>query len=502
MAKSRKPRNEIASSLSEDADAVELAEPETPSAAPDASFPEIDIDTDISTDIADKPKLKVETVSLQQARKLSSKDKKSLEDWSNKNVHKVRDAFFARQAEEARKQFGHDGVYLGSQSESLVICIGCPSLAFEYVIGQDGFPLGLVLQIVAKHGVGKSALLAEFGRWIDEAGGGMVLMENETKFNSHWYSSIMGEATYSRMRLHRCTSVENWQTQLTWAIQKMKQDMQGTKESPGPGPTFPVLFGVDSIMGKMSVETQEKIVGKTPGGGAGFAQSRSHPVEAGSITKYMRVVPALLDRWPFALVLINHLRMKTDSSGLPERNKTGGEQVNFQESFELEIKKLGGPAKKIQTANYEGVPLQLTCEKNSFGPTGRRANTRMLWHYTADEKTGKQTQTTIWDWDWATVDLLNKLLHDASANTYLRGRLKDSNVHLVCTESGDATNKAWSKSLGMTQSDAKPWSEVGKDIRRDKKLLNKIRDALGITRRPRLEGNYLTQLNALADGMP
>lgn len=312
--------------------------------------------------------------------------KKTLEAWGGEQRGKTMDTFIQKQAEEARKQFGHTAIYVGDETTSLVVGIPIPALAFEYVIAQDCFPLGLLVQIVAKYGVGKSGLLAEIARWFDLAGGGLVLCENETKFNPVWYSSILGAEAYSRVLMHRCKSVEDWQRHMSFAIKQMQYAMVGTKEAPGPGRTIPMVFGVDSVMGKMSEESQEKILGKVGDAkkkvkattGTGFAQARQHPVEAGSITKYMRTIPQLIDHWPFSIVLINHLRMKQDDNGNPERNKTGGEQMNFQESFELEIKKIGGHKKKIATADYEGVPLEISCEKNSFGPTGRKAQGKRI----------------------------------------------------------------------------------------------------------------------------
>ncbi len=457
-----------------------------------------------------KPKKTQVMVDLEakSGRQLTKKDQLRLAEWGTSRRGKLLDGFFARQADEARKKFGHKSVFLGSEAETLVIGIPCPALSFEFVIGQDCFPLGLVVQIVAKHGIGKSGLLAEFGRWFDMAGGGMVLCENETKFNPHWYTSIMGEEVYQRMQLHRCTSVEDWQEHLTWATKKMRDDMTGTKEAPGPGKKFPVLFGVDSIMGKMSRENQEKILGKQGKKGKlgttgeGFAQARSFPIEAGSITKYMRTYPQLIDDWPFSLVLINHLRMKVDDAGNPERNKTGGEQVNFQESFELELKKYGGHANKIQSADFEGIPLTLSCEKNSFGPTGRKVHTRILWRHEEDEQTGETVQKSIWDWDWSTVHMLNNLLRGEKASTYLRARLKKMDFHLECPTSGDIDNSAWSATLGMKAKDAVPWNEMGALIRENAEVTAGIRKALGIVNRPLLKGDYFKQKAKLAEEMP
>lgn len=446
--------------------------------------------------------------SFKDDRNLKAKDKKRLAAWKGPNRGKLLDTFFRRQRDEARKKFGHNSVFIGSEAEGLVIGIPCPALAFEYVITQNCFPLGLVIQIVAKHGVGKSALLAEFGRWFDMAGGGMELCENETKFNSFWYESIQGSEVWERVPLHRCKSVEDWQRHLTWAIKNMQSDMIGTKQAPGPGKIFPVLFGVDSIMGKMSEENQEKVIGsvgkkgKLGTTGAGFAQARSYPIEAGSITKYMRTVPQLFDDWPFALVLVNHLRMVKSDDGIETRTKTGGEQVNFQESFELELKKIGGPKKKIACSDFEGIPLELSCEKNSFGPTGRKAQVRLLWWHEQDEVTGLTTQKSVWDWDWATVHLLNNLLHGENASTYLRSRLKAIDFHLEVLSTGDLDNQAWCKSAGMSKKDACTWAETGAIIREDKELVAELRKALGIAHRPILKGDYMSQMESLAEKLP
>lgn len=442
-------------------------------------------------------------------RKLSRKAREKLTaSWKGANRGKTLDSFFRRQTDEARRQFGHQAVYLGSESEALVVCIPCPSLAFEFVIAQNGFPLGLVLQIVAKHGIGKSGLLAEIMRWFNKAGGGGVLCENETKFNPHWYKSILGQEMYDRMPLYRCTSVEDWQRKLTWAVGKMKRDLEGTPDDPGPGRSVPVVFGVDSIMGKMSEENQEKILGKKGKKGergttgAGFAQARSFPIEAGSITKYMRTIPQEMDEWPFSLVLINHLRVKQDDMGNQERNKTGGEQVNFQESFELELKKIGGHKKRIECADYEGVPISISCEKNSFGPTHRQIQTRLLWWDEKHPETGKYVQKTVWDWDWSTVHMLNSLMRGEKSSPRIKAKLADIGFHLECPTSSDIENSAWSKTLGMKASDATQWTEVGAMIREDKKLLDNLRDCLGITRRPLLAGDYLSQIDELASEMP
>jgi hypothetical protein len=421
--------------------------------------------------------------------------------WAGGDIGKGLDAVFAGQREAARTHFNDASVMLGTEMDALVLVIPVPSLAFEYLIAQSGFPLGLIMQIVALEGVGKSALTAEIGRWFDAAGGGMVLMENETKFNPFWYSSILRDA-YRRLLLHRCKAVEDWQEHTTYAVAKMKTDLLGTKKQPGPGRSVPVLFCVDSMMGKMCRETQEKIFGaegkdgKIGKKGAGFAQSRAHPVEAGSITKYLRSFPQQLDGWPFAYVLTNHLRIVTDEQGYQERNKAGGKQINFQEAIELELKKVGGHKKMLASAAWEGIPLQISCEKNSFGPTHRKIQTRLLW-WDEPGPTGRPVAHTVWDWDWSTVWTLDSLMRGANSNPRIKAKLAAIDFHLECPARSDVENLAWSKSLGMTANDASSWTQVGAWIRENTELTAKLRDCLGVVERPVLSDDYLRQIQRL-----
>ncbi len=76
-------------------------------------------------------------------------------------------------------------------------------------------------------------------------------------------------------------------------------------------------------MGKASYETQEKVHDD------GFA-GRNYPIEALSISTYMKTIPQMIDGWPFALVLNNHLKMGKDKDGRDVRNTAGGKAVNFQ----------------------------------------------------------------------------------------------------------------------------------------------------------------------------
>lgn len=442
--------------------------------------------------------------------------KRSIEDASAEIFeHPFIDNMIKSLAHRARQQYGSSSVFLGSQSESLLIGIpmiggyeedasAYPNcLPMEFLLSQSVFPLGLVTQLVGKTAVGKSALLAEISRWFFLANGMAVILESETKFNPQWYSSILGKRFFDSTTILRCQSLEDWQRKLTWAINTVKSDMTGTKTSPGPGRVYPVLFGVDGLTSKSSEESQEKIFGSLKqdglrGSGQGYA-GRGFSTEALSLTKYFRSLPQEMDCWPFSFVGVNHVKYRKSEMGFDERHKPGGEHLNFQESFEIEVSKHGGARKIIECKDWEGFALVLSCEKNSFGPTGRKITTRIRWWH-EQEGDNLWRQVTVWDWDWATVHLLWSLLLPESRHSRLRSELKAADIHIDCPKTSDVENLAWSKTLGMTREDARPWSEVGAMIRKNPEVVSRIRTALKIVNRPVMQKrDYLAQIQSLSE---
>lgn len=437
------------------------------------------------------------TLKLGPDRKLTKKQTESLRDWRGNNRANKLDDYVHGLTMEARKTSGHRSVLLGSETKNLVIGIPCPALAFEFVIQQNCFPLGVITHLNAPWGSAKSGLLYEFGRWFYLASGLTILNENETKFSPEWCESTMGSEAFERLILNRCESIEDWQQALTNDILANKRAMDGTKEEPGPGRTIPVLYGTDSIMGKLSQETQEKILD------AGYA-GRGHPVEALCITRYMQTMPQMLDGWPFAVVLVNHLKFKRDEMGNEERSTAGGKAVNFLETFELEMGKTGDGGGLIETQDFDGLRVRITCRKNSLGNTGRSIRTRVIWWEEEDPATGNFHQKTVWDWDWSIVDLLQSILFTdkGSRNVRLRKHLKDVDFHLKIGTRGDADNTCWSSTLGMKEKESLSWSEVGAMIRQNPEVTKLLRRALRIKERPLLAGDYLHNIAEASEDLP
>ncbi len=82
-----------------------------------------------------------------------------------------------------------------------------------------------------------------------------------------------------------------------------------------------------------------------------------------------------------------------------------------------------------------------------------------------------------------------------------KASLKATGFHLQCPSVAELENLAWSETLGMKKEDAAPWHEVGAMIRHDPALMATLRDALFITPRRYLAGDYLTQTEVEAKEM-
>lgn len=401
-----------------------------------------------------------------------------------------RDAFAGVLLQQARLKMGGQ-LFLGTQMHALTCVIPVPALAFEYVIATDGFPLGLLFELNAVTGVGKSGILAEFCRWFDMIGGMASVVEAELKLNPKWYEAILQDA-FRRLFLYKAHTVEAWQRTTSNLIRYYKAQCVGSKKLPGIGKTMPHLFGVDSISGQLSEETLSKIFGETSkhsglrGGGTGSA-NRAHPVEALKNTAYVKAVPSEITEWPIGLVFVNQVKYKK-SQDKEERSKGGGQQISFVDSIELELSR--PPIRPFATAEFEGYYVDLHCYKNSLGPGGRKIRTRCLSvDRERDSATGTWSERVVWDWNWSLIWLMDHHLNSDYGNAHYKASLRDCGVHLQIKAGGDIENRAWSTSVGMKdETEAVPWSQLGAMFQEDREIVNALRAALRIHRRPKVVG--------------
>ena len=421
---------------------------------------------------------KKKTARLDDSRKLTIKGQKSLRSrWGVENSGKSRDAMMSGLLTSARDKFGADRVF-GSREElgQLAIGIPVPSLPFEYLIANDIFPLSSVMMLAGSWGSCKSAFAYEIFRWFHELSGIPVHIDTEAKFDADFACDIMRVAhDQTPIISNRANSVEQMQQILTYYVKTLQKTLIGTKENPGPGKTVPCVLAIDSLAGAASEENQEKILK------VGNA-NRSHPVEALKNTGYLKGIKKQFENWPFTMLVVNHLKTKTDEMGNSRDYTLGGEAFNFHESFEIHNSVW---KKRIKNAQFDGIGVRLRCTKNSFGPTGHTIKTRFLWWIEDDKETGEPRDVFLWDWNWSLCTMLNEM------EGIQKQRLADRGLAIKCkSPTADIECLANFRAIGMGKDEYLPFQEVGQMIQDDEDVCEQIRDALNIKRRYHLDRPY------------
>lgn len=362
---------------------------------------------------------------------------------------------------EASGDYEDSDIGLASEAHLKVVGIPFPSLAIEFLFGVNVLPLGRSGMVVGLPGTCKSALTFEMARWFRICQGCSTLLENEDKYSEGLAVSILGYDDPYAMGVCPCHYLEDWQEKSQYFFQAMKEQMIGnkTKKIKGTGRTWPYLQILDSLSGKLSLETADKIESEG-------SANRSHPVEALKNSLFLKKVAGDMTGYPFFFVFTNHLKPSKDASGNIIRNKAGGKAADFGASFELEMRRI----KPIEKAKQEGLMLEIRCYKNGMGSTFRRIQTDILWWYEKDEK-GELKQHTVWDWYGATVNLI------VTCKTR-RDELREI-VDVVKINN----NKFYSKRLGVPKDKPVSKSKLGELIQADESLLSQLRDFFGIINR-------------------
>lgn len=378
--------------------------------------------------------------------------KKKNEEFSDSDI----DSVFDVMCEEAKQYYGAENVFTGDESERQLLGMYLPALCLRYLFQSNIMPFTRIGQIVGEEGSCKSALLSEFFRITRANRGRSHLMEAETKDSPIMRLSI-NNYDKKAVLCKPCESMEDWQDGLTYFIDLAKKKMTGTKAAPGIGKIVPVMFGVDSLMGKGCRETIAKIAKE------GFAQ-RSFPAEALLIANYMRFIPQQLANWPFVLWGVNHMKPGTDSMGRPKNNVAGGKSLKFQETYEIEMHRV----KDIKKVDVQGIAIKLLMRKNSLGASRLSINADLLWW--ADEE-HDFIQRTVWDWNSASIDLL--LSFEGSRYNKLQ---EVCDLHVV-----DKSKKlVWSQVLDIPKSDPTSFSKAGEILESKPDVLARLHKLLRV----------------------
>lgn len=362
--------------------------------------------------------------------------------------------------------------------------IGVP-FALEYLFDCNCLPLGLVYHIYAEKDNNKTTFYWELTRLCQQHGGRGWLVLTEGKVSYTLADAVCGyplENPLIDREVKQFGDMEAWQAALLAKIKDDRETMLKGKKSEGilPGAYTPICYGIDSLTGQLcasTVETMEK-EGAAP---------RSYPVEANSLTRFLKGLQDSIQTVPAIVVGINHMKVKPGQTSFQDEKRTiGGAQIKFQATYELEMSQ-GPLVTELDTSGAEGSGLYIkgyditiTSDKNSLGEKRRRVKVPYRWRYEHSDIVGKQVQRAWFDWDAALVFLLDRDRQAPTtkeAKAAVAARMDDA-VHL--RQEVAASQLYSSKTFGISATNPIPARELGKMIQDSPEIIAKLRTLYGI----------------------
>lgn len=374
---------------------------------------------------------------------------------------------------EAKKLFPNR-VYTGSEESMRSICLPVP-FAVRCLLQQEGFPMGRFVLLAGPQESCKSAMSYEMIRWHRRQSGKGIIIEVEDKRSPELCQSILNYDERA-VEVHRCETMEDWNSALSFWLDKVKMLMDGDpkapKARPGKGRIAPFCFVVDSIMSAVVEDVMATVQEEGHTG-------KRYALEAGQLSDYLKVATKWLSDFPFSLIGINHNKPGQDRYGNPVRKLPGGKAPGYHASLDIDMNRVG---KQWKSASEEGITLRMDVMKNSSAPHSS-IEADMVWYIDYENPTdaGECLQRTFFDWSTANIEVIRKAMQDPGVQ---RRKKIEEVVGLHCT---DSTKKCWSDQLGISEDEPMSYREAGKILEAKIDSDEKFRDALyplmGIRRR-------------------
>ena len=175
--------------------------------------------------------------------------------------------FFSTQMSSAQNALGRGDIYVGNESQEIVIGLPFGAFSLRYLFQNDCFPLSRMTEIYGPSGSCKTALLFEIFRWHVDMNGGYVYNHTEARDTPDLRTSIIGRDKDKNFPSETCSSVEDWQRKITSWLKKSNEMFPSKGSCP-----FPVAIGVDSLTG-VTTDSDISDIWETGSASIGFAKS-------------------------------------------------------------------------------------------------------------------------------------------------------------------------------------------------------------------------------------
>jgi len=385
------------------------------------------------------------------------------------------DNMFAGSRQFLRDQTSREnvGIPAGETTDMLVV-LPMPALAPRMLFKTDGFVIGRVWELAGEEGSCKTALMNEIIRWHCIYGGGGHVAETENKDAATLRAGILEwrPRWLNRVDVSFCDSQEEWQSATTFKMQYFRDKMDDPKLKIGR--TLPIVAGVDSLT---AVDIQSNIDKVLELGHAalGYAQI------ANLIARYMRQGPGKLMRdYPFSLVVTNHMKPGRDEkTGHKTEHVVGGKSLPFASTIRIYMYRVAD----IDTMTHGGIRVKMKMQKNSAGASrGLPIECEMIWYREQIPGYDEPKKRFVWDWHKASIEALLRLENVEGKKTLFRSLMDICDIR---AKKRDCT--AWSKTLGIPESDPQHYRIVSQMLEQRPDLLLQMYPLLDIEVLPKFQ---------------
>ena len=388
-----------------------------------------------------------------------------------------------------------DESYAVSGPEDMIV-IGIPiPFPMEYLTQSRVLPLGgRITSIVGRTHANKTTMVYEFFRWLGSIGQA-YLIEAEDKSSPMLGTSVIGypdEGSPVDWGRVRADSNDGWQELTQKLIEQTSEQM--LKKAPGQkspmGRVYPVMIAIDSLSGKLARATMEKIEER------GFAD-REHPLEALKNTFFLKAIPSQFESLPMHLIVTNQLKEKKKEgpyAGM-EQTKAGGVQMDFQQTFEFQLKRIrrSVAVDNEHPGGFEIVTneIRVECRKSGLGGDLKSVVVPYTYWAARSPADGSVRRYGRWGWEEATIDVLlqaGKDQGEAADDVEISGKgvraaTKAGKVReIVDIGKLPKAQLYWSKRLGVTKDAAVSKRKLGQIFCENEQVRQEVRDLFGIMR--------------------
>lgn len=325
------------------------------------------------------------------------------------------------------------------------VAIPVPSLAVQYLLGYQGFPLSCFVQIVGAKASYKSMLALEIARWHLNNDGGAIYIDTEggaSKIAEH----VLNKNSF----IVSCGTMEAWMTTLTKSIQKVIKLIETSKRH------MPVCFIVDSISGV----TSQKVVEETEA--EGFYVP-NYPVDAKTLSTYFKQKSNMLNKAPFTILATNHIKEALNSYyGGPAEYIPGGKLLTYITNLQLRVSKKGVPVLASDSENEFIGEVEIVTDHNRLANEGRGISVPIRFTFISDGNGGHYELS--FDWYAATTRLLTEAPgHKTKIREQLLKRIQKT-INVTPKNAGRYGTYYYCEEWGLSKNDAVNETEFGKFI--------------------------------------